>query len=42
MTDLLGLALDNLVPTFADEQPDWADVLARAERPYRSRARRAY
>jgi hypothetical protein len=31
MTDLLDAALHELVPTFADEQPDWLDVVARAE-----------
>ena len=30
MTDLLDTALNDLVPTFADEQPDWNDVLARS------------
>jgi hypothetical protein len=29
MTDLLELALDDLVPSFADEQPNWEDVVAR-------------
>jgi hypothetical protein len=38
MTDLLELALNDLVPTFADEQPDWADVLARAVRSTRRRS----
>jgi hypothetical protein len=37
MTDLLELALNDLVPTFADEQPDWADVLARSARSTRRR-----
>lgn len=31
MTDLLELALNDLVPSFADEAPNWADVAARAE-----------
>ena len=39
MTDLLELALDDLVPNFADEQPDWAGVVARSERE-RHRSRR--
>ena len=37
MTDLLELALNDLVPSFADEQPDWADVFARSNRPHRAR-----
>jgi hypothetical protein len=36
MTDLLRLALDDLVPSFADQDPDWADVVARSRRPRRS------
>ena len=39
MTDLLELALDDLVPFTPDERPDWADVLARS-RPAPSRWRR--
>jgi hypothetical protein len=35
MTDLLELALNELVPSFADEQPDWAAVLARSMRSAR-------
>jgi hypothetical protein len=31
MTDVLDTALDNLVPVFADEHPDWRDVVARAD-----------
>lgn len=38
MTDLLELALNDLVPTFAHEQPDWTDVLARSARSTRRRA----
>jgi hypothetical protein len=30
MTDLLEHALNDLVPTFVDEHPDWADVVARS------------
>jgi hypothetical protein len=30
MTDLLELALDDFVPSFADAQPDWADVVVRS------------
>jgi hypothetical protein len=30
MTDLLDTALHDLVPTFADEQADWRDVVARS------------
>ena len=37
MTDLLELALDDLVPSFADEQPDWADVVARSTHTTRPR-----
>jgi hypothetical protein len=37
MTDLLELAVNDLVPTFAEEQPDWADVLARSTRSSRRR-----
>jgi hypothetical protein len=37
MTDLLELALNDLVPAFADEQPDWTDVLARSMRTTRQR-----
>lgn len=37
MTDLLELALNDLVPNFAHEQPDWADVLARSTRSTRKR-----
>ena len=33
MTDLLDTALNDLVPTFADEQPDWLDVVARSRKP---------
>jgi hypothetical protein len=33
MTDLLERALDDLVPSFADRQADWEDVVARSERP---------
>jgi hypothetical protein len=33
MTDLLDTALNDLVPTFADEHPDWKDVLARSATP---------
>ena len=32
MTDQVGAALNNLVPTFADERPDWDDVVARNAR----------
>jgi hypothetical protein len=32
MTDLLDTALNDLVPAFADEQPDWMDVVARSGR----------
>jgi hypothetical protein len=43
MTDLLELALDDLIPSFADEQPDWAGVIVRstqsASGPPRLRAR---
>lgn len=35
MTDLLELALNDLVPSFADEQPDWVDVLVRSNRSHR-------
>lgn len=38
MTDLLALALDDLVPSFAEEQPDWEDVLARSQSPARRRS----
>ena len=31
MTDLLDTAMNALVPSFAAEQPDWANVVARAE-----------
>jgi hypothetical protein len=37
MTDLLELALNDLVPTFAHEQLDWTDVLARSARSTRRR-----
>lgn len=37
MTDLLELALDELVPSFTDEQPDWTDVVARTQRVGRRR-----
>ena len=37
MTDLLDTALNTLVPTFADEQPDWQDVLARSSASGRGR-----
>jgi hypothetical protein len=30
VTDQLASALNDLVPSFADERPDWADVVARA------------
>ena len=33
MTDLLEPALDDLVPSFADRQADWEDVVARSETP---------
>jgi hypothetical protein len=36
MTDLLQLALDDLVPSFADDEPDWADVIERSRRPRRA------
>jgi hypothetical protein len=36
MTDLLELALDDLVPSFSDQQPDWVDVVARSEQTPRS------
>lgn len=40
MTDLLELALDDLVPSFAGEEPDWAGVVARSQhRPARPRRR---
>ena len=29
MTDLLDIAMSDLVPSFVDERPDWADVVAR-------------
>jgi hypothetical protein len=32
MSDQVAAALDELVPSFADEQPDWADVVGRAGR----------
>jgi hypothetical protein len=48
MTELLETALNDLVPTFADEYPDWNDVLARSSTPrqrtsfgWRRRPRRA-
>jgi hypothetical protein len=37
MTDLLELALDDLVPSFAQDPPDWSDVLARSARKARRR-----
>lgn len=37
MTDLLEIALDDLVPSFADEQPDWQDVFARSQSPAKRR-----
>ncbi len=37
MTDLLELALNDLVPSFADDQPDWPGVLARSTRSTRRR-----
>ncbi|MFZ1881267.1 MAG: hypothetical protein WAU41_14065 [Gaiellaceae bacterium] len=37
MTDLLELALNDLVPNFTEEQPDWTDVLARSTRSSRLR-----
>ena len=42
MTDLLELALDDLVPSFADEVPDWADVIRRSQvrRDWRRHPRR--
>jgi len=36
MSDLLDIALDDLVPSFADEQPDWPEVVLRSERKRRS------
>ena len=38
MTDLLELALNDLVPSFADQQPDWAEVVTRSKRTRRSRS----
>ena len=35
MTDLLETALNDLVPTFVDEPPDWNDILARSSTPPR-------
>jgi hypothetical protein len=41
MTDLLELALDDLVPAFTDARPDWADVVVRSgRRPSAGRSRR--
>lgn len=36
MTDLLELALNDLVPSFANETPDWTDVVGRSRRPHRA------
>lgn len=36
MTDLLELALDDLVPSFTHHEPDWADVVARSQPARRS------
>lgn len=36
MIDLLELALDDLVPSFAEEQPNWAGVVARSTRTGRA------
>jgi hypothetical protein len=38
MTDLLELALNDLVPSFGDQQPDWPEVVARSQRTRRSRS----
>jgi hypothetical protein len=40
MTDLLELALNDLVPSFAEEQPNWSDVVARSKRTRRARVMR--
>ena len=39
MTDLLETVLTDLVPTFADEHPDWKDVLARSATPKQTKYR---